>query len=136
MGDDVVKPLISVGAGGSGWDARSGESHSTPPLTIYGTQGAKMSEYNQQSNGAGFVSLPFPLGPATPEIAANFAVTLPQSPLEQQRHDALALTLEAAVKAIVEEPDQRWNDEQTLIIGISTQALKKWLMNRSPRDGD
>lgn len=53
---------------------------------------------------------------------------LPLSNLQRERKDDAAITLREAVEAIVDDPDRRWSDEEMLIIGLATQALKKFLM--------
>jgi hypothetical protein len=61
-------------------------------------------------------------------------VSIPLSNLQRERKDDAAITLHEAVKAIVDDPDRRWSDEQRLIVHLCTEALKKFNLRGSKHD--
>lgn len=63
----------------------------------------------------------------------NAIVQFPLSPLDQERKDHAARVVQNAVEYVVNDPDRRWTDEQLLLIGLSTQALKTFLMRNLPK---
>lgn len=58
---------------------------------------------------------------------------LPLSNLQRERKDDAAITLREAVEAIVDDPDRRWTDDEMLVIGLATQALKVFLQRNLPK---
>lgn len=60
-------------------------------------------------------------------------ISIPLSNLQRERKDDAAITLREAVEAIVDDPDRRWSDEEMLVIGLATQALKAFLQRNLPK---
>lgn len=65
----------------------------------------------------------------------NAPASFPMSPLQRASKDDAALRLREAVNAIGNNPDPRWTDAQMLVIGLATQDIKKWLIDRGQQHG-
>jgi hypothetical protein len=63
----------------------------------------------------------------------NAIAQFPLSNLERERKDSVARDLQSVAAEIVDDPDHRWTDEELFLIGVTTQALKTFLMRNLPK---